>query len=183
MTKLLNRIVLLVVVLLPLASAAFAGSLADEYIGLGRVYERSLITDLESGIRSEINVRMREAELTNKLLADEAELNLVAARAAELESGMRARLIGRLQFEISQEGRAGLNGVLQMFLAANGDDSSISRGRKIAIIYGREVDMRDGEWHETPEGKRYWTSNEYPDIVLSPAEYRRYLSTAHNEPD
>lgn len=183
MTKLLNRIVLLVVVLLPLASAAFAGSLADEYIGLGRVYERSLITDLESGIRSEINVRMREAELTNKLLADEAELNLVAARAAELESSMRARLIGRLQFEISQEGRAGLNGVLQMFLAANGDDSSISRGRKIAIIYGREVDMRDGEWHETPEGKRYWTSNEYPDIVLSPAEYRRYLSTAHNEPD
>lgn len=183
MTKLLNRIVLLVVVLLPLASAAFAGSLADEFIGLGRVYERELITDLESGIRSEINVRVREADLTNRLLADETELNLVAARAAELESGMRARLIGRLQFEISQEGRASLNGVLQLFLAAHGDDASVARGKKIAIIYGREVDMRDGEWHETPEGKRYWTSNEYPDIVLSPAEYRRYLSTAHNVPD
>lgn len=179
MTKLLKRIVVLVVVFLPLAAAAFAGGLADEFIGLGRAYERSLITDLESGIRSEINLRVREADLTNKLLANEAELNLVAARAAEIEAGMRARLIGRIQFEISQEGHADLSGALEALQIAQDDGPGIERGKKkIATIYGRRVDMRDGEWHLTPDGKRYWTSNEYPDIVLSPAEYRRYLSNA-----
>jgi len=179
MTKLLNRIIILVVVVLPLASAAFAGSLADEFIGLGRSYDRAVIIDFKSGIRNEITLRVRESELTSRLLANEEELNLVAARAAELETGMRGRLIGRVQFEVSQEGHTNLTGVLQALQAAQKNDPNNERSKKkVAMIYGRPVDMRDGEWHETPDGKRYWTSNEYPDIVLSPAEYRRYLATA-----
>ncbi|HNW33666.1 MAG TPA: hypothetical protein PKM25_01950 [Candidatus Ozemobacteraceae bacterium] len=179
MTKLLNRIIILVVVLLPLTTTAFAGSLADEFIGLGRAYDRAVITDCESGIRTEFTLRVRESELTNRLLANEEELNRVAARAAEIETGMRDRLIGRIQFEVSQEGRASLAGALQALQLAQSNDPNSERSKKkVAMIYGRPVDMRDGEWHETPDGKRYWTSNEYPDIVLSPAEYRRYLSTA-----
>ncbi|HOY69099.1 MAG TPA: hypothetical protein PLP29_19660 [Candidatus Ozemobacteraceae bacterium] len=179
MTKMLKRIVLLVVVLLPLASAAFAGPVADEFIGLGRAYERAVITDFESGIGNEITLRLRESELLKKLLADEAELALVAARAAEIETGLRARLIDRVRFELAQEGRTSLSGVLEALVTAQKADPNDERGKKkIAMIYGRPVDMRDGEWHETPDGKRYWTSNEYPEIVLSPAEYRRYLATA-----
>ncbi len=72
-----------------------------------------------------------------------------------------------------------LSSVLEALVIAQKADPNDERGKKkIAMIYGRPVDMRDGEWHETPDGKRYWTSNESPDIVLSPAKYRRYLATA-----
>lgn len=182
MTKLLKRSIVLVLVLLPLAVAAFAGSIADEFIGLSRTYDRALITDLESGISSEINLRVRETELTNRLLADEIELNRVAARAVEIETGMRFRLLGRVQFEVSQEGRISLAGALHALQIAHDKDPN-SRSEKIAMINGRPVDMRDGEWHDTPDGKRYWTSNKYPDTVLSPAEYRRYLSNASEAKD
>jgi hypothetical protein len=87
--------------------------------------------------------------------------------------------VGHLQFEINQEKRNDLKHFLDEYQKTWEDESSWVKGKKkIAYIYGYEVNLRDGEWRHTPDGKRFWVSNEYPEIILSPAEYRRYSQSA-----
>ncbi len=157
---------------------AMAGT-AEDFLALGRQYELDALSPVNQSSDRELSLNSREQELTNRLLASEEELAKVAARAGELELGLLARLIARVQFEITQEGRTSLQPSLKALMASFQSLGGDLRGKKkIANIYGNEVNLLDGEWNTTPDGRRYWTSNEYPDIILTPADYRRYMATA-----
>ena len=156
----------------------FAG-VAEDFIELGRQIELSSSQSLEESAFREVSLSSRESELTKSLLASEDELGKVAGRAASLEPGLLSRLISRVKFEITQENRFGLQPSCQALQAAFQPTGHEEKGKKkIANIYGREVALMDGDWNTAPDGRRFWTSNEYPDIVLTPAEYRRYMATA-----
>ncbi len=161
-----------------LITPALAG-VAEEFMGLNREYELNVLTTLHDSRGRGLTLNSREKELTDRLMASEEELGKVAAQAVKLELGLLTRLIARVQFEILQEGRTTLQSALTALRAAFQAQTIDDRGKKkIAYIYGREVDLLDGEWKTAPDGRRYWVSNEYPDIILSSADYRRYLATA-----
>jgi hypothetical protein len=102
----------------------------------------------------------------------------LSALAAEIETGMLS-FFDRVQFKIAYEGRDDLKPVLEMLKRTIQERPAVERGKKkIANIGGREVDLYDGEWRTAPDGRQFWVSNEYGDIVLSPAEFRRYSATA-----
>lgn len=161
-----------------LATPALAG-VAEEFLSLSREYELNNLASLHDRLGQGLTLNTRETELTDRLLASEDELSKVVAQADRLELGLLTRLISRIQFEVIQEGRTSLQSSLSRLRSTLQTQTIDDRGKKkIANIYGREVDLLDGEWKTAPDGRRYWVSNEYPDIILSSADYRRYLATA-----
>jgi hypothetical protein len=169
----------LVFLLLGLAATTVAAAtVADEFIALGQEYEHTSLLDLTEAVPAELMLRTREMKLTNRLLESPADLDELAQKAAALEGGLLSRLLHRLQFEVSLNQQTRYASAVSAFRQAwlGGRDDRLKK--KIAYIHGCEVNMLDGEWHTTPDGRRFWVSNEYPDIVLSAAEYRKYLSTA-----
>lgn len=171
--------VLLLLVVLVSASSAFAVSLTEEFLALGASYEKNVSLDLPEGVSNELSLREREALLVEKLLGSPDELASVSTQVASLEAGMLSRLADRVQFKIALEGREDLKPVLGMLQRTLQGSSMAERGKKkIANIGGREVDLYDGEWRTAPDGRQFWVSNEYGDIVLSPAEFHRYSASA-----
>ncbi|RCK80982.1 MAG: hypothetical protein OZSIB_2359 [Candidatus Ozemobacter sibiricus] len=161
-----------------LATPALAG-VAEEFMSLSREYELNILASLHDSLDQGLTLNAREKALTDRLLASEDELSKVVAQADRLELGLLTRLISRIQFEVIQEGRTSLQPYLSSLRSTLQSQTIDDRvKKKIANIYGREVDLLDGEWKTAPDGRRYWVSNEYPDIILSSADYRRYLATA-----
>lgn len=161
------------------SGTALAGAAAD-FFALSRELELSSSQTPEPSGTTAGSLALREQEVTARLLASPEELETVITHADTIEPGLLARLIERLKFEITQENRTALQSSCQALQSALQSGFGVDdRGKKkIANIYGREVDLLDGEWNTAPDGRRFWTSNEYPDIVLTPAEYRRYMATA-----
>jgi hypothetical protein len=130
----------------------------------------------ESATAREDALKKQENELFALLLASEEKAAGFLDRVAAVAPELTARFLARLRFEVVHEGRVDLGALLDKWL---GNENSASRTKKkVAFIYGCEVNLLDGEWHNAPDGRRFWISNEFPDIILSPAEYQRYAKTA-----
>jgi|GEM_PF-1292712 len=160
-------------------STSYGGDISEEFYALGKAYERSSGLDIEQASRDDGLLMQKENILTNKILASEKDLLKLCERASQIEVGLLERLIKRIQFQVTQENKEALTPTLRILKTTYNNGIKVVRGKKkIAQIGGQEVNLLDGEWNETPDGKRYWVSNEYPDIILTPAEYRRYMATA-----
>ena len=160
-------------------AAAHADSLVKDFESLSQEYHRTSAMDLSQAVPLERSLKNVEDDLIERLLKSKQALHDLSRRASSLEAGLLSRLVKRLQFEVVQEGRAELKPMLTTFWSAYKQAPTIDRGKKkIAFISGCEVNLLDGEWNYAPDGRRYWTSNEYPDIVLTAAEYRRYSANA-----
>ena len=99
-----------------------------------------------------------------------------AAEASD--SDILGRFYDRVRFEIAHENRSDLSYLLEAWHGEDGLPMPDRSKKKIAMIYGSEVNLLDGEWRKASDGRRFWVSNEYPDIVLSAAEYKKYLNSA-----
>ncbi len=153
------------------------------------VPEELLVIDKELAVLSASNedkdmqrekeLKARELELFAGLLkSEEAAANFLQL-AASSDTGLAARFMSRLRFEVTQEGRSDLKFLLEDWASKiEGESAQIRSKKKVAFIYGSEVNLLDGQWHNAPDGRRFWISNEYPDIILSPAEYQKYLKSA-----
>ncbi|PKL48104.1 MAG: hypothetical protein CVV42_10605 [Candidatus Riflebacteria bacterium HGW-Riflebacteria-2] len=126
----------------------------------------------------ESELRARENILFSSVINSSEDIERLIPALASTGSGLDERFKSRLRFEIGQEHRKDLQILLDKIQGMEEGPSASVRGKKIAYIYGCEVNLRDGQWHTAPDGRRFWVSNEYPDIVLSPAEYKRYLASA-----
>lgn len=153
----------------------FAGPV-DDLLVVSTTYEMTMIQPLADAAAEEMKLGDQEAKLTEQILASEQETSKLAEKAGLLNQGMVRRLVTKVQFKINHENRTDLQGVLKTL---SGMSEQMMRGKKkIAYIAGREVNLMDGEWRESPDGRQYWVSNEYPEIILSPAAYRKYAATA-----
>lgn len=120
---------------------------------------------------------LRESDLFAVLLQSKENVLRFVKVAETTESDVLKRFYDRVRFEVSHEKRSDLSFLIENPLSVTVPKSSRSH-KKIVFIYGSEVNMLDGEWHNAPDGRRFWVSNESPDIVLSPAEYRRHFKNA-----
>lgn len=131
-----------------------------------------------AGTDAGVALKMRESELFDKLLASPEDMQRFVETAGASGSDMLGRFYDRVRFEAAHERRGDLGAMLEGW---HGEDdlSQIDRSlKKVAMIYGCEVNLLDGEWRKASDGRRFWVSNEYPDIVLSAAEYKKYLNSA-----
>lgn len=148
----------------------------EDLLSISATYELTLLQPLTDAVSEELKLSEQEARLMEQILASPAETQKLAEKANLLNGGVFRRLLSRVQFKINHESRTELQSMLTKL---NGLSEHMLRGKKkIAYIAGREVNLLDGEWRETPDGRQYWVSNEYPEIILSPAEYRKYSATA-----
>lgn len=131
----------------------------------------------ETGAR-ESELREQENKLFSAIISSNEEVKKLISALAFSGSGLDKRFKSRLLFEINQENRNDLQILLDKWQGTGEGPSATVRGKKVAYIYGCEVNLRDGQWRNAPDGRRFWVSNEYPDIVLSPAEYKRYMASA-----
>lgn len=173
-----NIISLLIVIILVSASSAWC-DLIDDLALIDSELTKVAQSDLSTSVEFEQKLKATEAKLFKKVFESKEAMQKFIKNADKFQSGLDVRFISKLKFEINQENRVDLKAYLDDWTNTWGDESATFRGKKkIAYIYGNEVDLRDGEWHNSADGKRFWVSNEYPDIVLSPAEYRRYAQSA-----
>lgn len=136
-------------------------------------------SELSVGVTREKELKKKETELFNSLLKSTEKIDKFIEVADDFESGIQDRFFDRLNFEINQENRTELKAYIDGWNFNNPSQGANFRSKQvIAYIYGNEVNLRDGEWRYTPDGRRFWVSNQYPDIVLSPAEYRHYAKNA-----
>lgn len=138
----------------------------------------AMINSAVSGEATSVPAQLHESELFTSLLASRPDMLRFIDTAEVSDSDILARFYDRVRFEIAHENRSDLNYLLE---AWHGEDNLPMPDRskkKIAMIYGSEVNLLDGEWRKASDGRRFWVSNEYPDIVLSAAEYKKYLNSA-----
>ena len=139
--------------------------------------------EVEKTAAREAELRVRENQLFSAVMNSNEDVEKLIEALSTSSSGLDERFKSRLRFEIGQENRKDLQILLDKWQGGVEGPSATIRGKKIAYIYGCEVNLYDGQWHNAPDGRRFWVSNEYPDIVLSPAEYKRYAQSAQTIPD
>ncbi len=126
----------------------------------------------------DVSLQLRESELFTALLSSKNDIQRFVETAEADESDILSRFFERVSFEVVHERRSDLAYLLDEW-HGEGDQPESARGKKkVAMIYGSEVNLYDGEWRQAPDGRRFWVSNEYPEIVLSAAEYKKYLNNA-----
>ena len=176
-----KKCLLILVLVLLTAGSAYAGPV-EEFFALGAAYEQTQALDLTQGILQDAVLQTREAALAEQIIGSPTDLDRLVAQATRIETGLLKRLVSRIQFKVSQEGIENLSGSLETLrnsLEQRRSPSSVLRVKKrIANIGGRQVDLLDGEWRSTADGRQFWVSNEYSDIVLTAADYRRYWATS-----
>lgn len=172
-----NLISLMVIILLVAAASAWCDTV-DELIDIDSQLaalsqgELEQVADLESALKN------KEMNLFDKLMNSQESLEKFVKNGDKFASGTEKRFVSRLKFAVNHENREELKAYLDEWDKSWGDGATVRGKKKIAYIYGNEVNLLDGEWRNTPDGKRFWVSNEYPDIILTPAEYRRYAQSA-----
>ncbi len=134
--------------------------------------------NLEITAARESELREKENKLVSTIINSNEEIEKLISALTSSDSGLNERFKSRLRFEISQEHRNDLQVFLDKWQGSGEGPSATVKGKKVAYIYGCEVNLQDGQWRNAPDGRRFWVSNEYPDIVLSPAEYKRYVASA-----
>ncbi|MBU1109613.1 MAG: hypothetical protein KKB51_23225 [Candidatus Riflebacteria bacterium] len=138
--------------------------------------------EIEKTAARESELMVRENQLFSVIVNSSEDVEKLIEALPASGSGLDERFKSRLRFEIGQESRKDLQFLLEKWESGEGSSATV-RGKKVAYIYGCEVNLYDGQWHNAPDGRRFWVSNEYPDIVLSPAEYKRYKQSAQTVPD
>lgn len=175
--KIRNLLSLLVVIVLVAASSAWCDPV-DELMQIDSQLVKLAQSELEQAAEAESFLKEKELQLFDNLLSSKEAVEKFVKLGDKFESGLEKRFVSRLKFAINQEDRIELKAYLDDWTSTWGDGATVRGKKKIAYIYGNEVNLLDGEWRQTPDGKRFWVSNEYPGVVLTPAEYRRYAQTA-----
>lgn len=174
-----NIISLLVVMILVAASSAWCDPV-DDLLKIDSELASLPQNELSRSIQDESRLKAEETKIFAKIIESKEAIKKFIKLGNRFESGSAFRFVTKLKFEVNQENRTDLKAYLDDWKDTWGDDfgATIKGKKKIAYIYGNEVNLMDGEWRYAPDGKRFWVSNEYPDIILSPAEYRRYAQSA-----
>ncbi|MGM0601605.1 MAG: hypothetical protein ACQETH_17465 [Candidatus Rifleibacteriota bacterium] len=174
-----KRIFLTLMAVILLFSASVRGDEIQTLKELDQQFIQAAESELSIGVTKEKELKKKEAEIFNKLLKSTEKIDKFIEVADDFDSGMQNRFFDRLSFEVNQENRSDLKAYIDSWDFNSPSSGANFRSKQvIAHIYGHEVNLRDGEWRHTPDGRRFWVSNQYPDIVLSPAEYRHYSKNA-----
>lgn len=173
----MKKILFLVVAMTVIISSQAFSAAFDDFLKINEGYKN--LQNSSADNVSEKKLNLEESEVFYKLLKSKIELDKLVAKADKLETGLLKRLRDRLQFEVTYENRIDLNPYLEKINEVwNSNKPVVKSKRKISYIYGNEVDLLNGSWQGTKDGHKFWVSNEYNDIVLSPAEYRKYSREA-----
>ena len=175
--KIRNIISLVVVIVIVAASSAWCDTV-DELISIDSKLVKLSQSEHDLATEAESLLKKEEIKLFDRMLKSKNEIEKFVKLGDKFESGLEKRFVSRLKFAVNQESRSDLKAYLDDWTSAWGDGATVRGKKKIAFIYGNEVNLLDGEWRNSPDGKRFWVSNEYPNVILSPAEYRRYAQTA-----
>jgi len=120
----------------------------------------------------------KETAICTKLLDSKDALISIAKNSSRIESGLLSRLIERIRFKINHENRNDLKDVLEMFpFHQQLPDIIETQLQKLGSENSRHLDLQHGEWKTSPDGKKFWVSSEDPEVILTPAEFQRKLSS------
>ena len=169
------RIVLVVCAALICGSSVLLADVADELIQIGERYRLLEKLELKEAIKQESIIKADEKALVEVAFSSIKELESITQKADEIPAEVWNRLITKIKFEVNHEKRIELKPILESWVKFNKNPSNVGPEKKTVIIYGNIVNLKDGQWQRNPDGRRFWISNEYSDIILSPAEYRRYM--------
>jgi hypothetical protein len=176
-----NRLTWLVLLIsLFTVSAAWCDVVADL---MANDRELSLKIDSGSATDDGLALKLRENELFSVLLNDKESIDRFIEEAEVAESDIIERFYNRVRFEVAHERRSDLSFLVDSWHGEERGRRPTRSHKKIAMIYGCEVNLLDGQWRNSSDGRRFWVSNEYPDIVLSAAEYKKYFNSAATVPD
>ncbi|MDD3146513.1 MAG: hypothetical protein PHD82_04360 [Candidatus Riflebacteria bacterium] len=171
-----NRLTLLVLfIALFTVSAAWCDVVADLMANNEKI---DAALETRTGAEADVSLKLRESELFSALLSSHEDIQRFIETADASDPMILQRFFDRVRFEVAHEGRSDLNYLVDNWHGEPDSDPNSRSKKKVAFIYGSEVNLLDGEWREASDGRRFWVSNEYPDIVLSAAEYKKYAKTA-----
>lgn len=145
-------------------SPAICSDLAEDFLALNLEFRKLKNSDPAA----ESVMQSREALLSAKLFESQEALKHLTSRSGELEKGLLNRMVERLTFKVNHEKREDLREALEGFLKAT---NRINTGQKGTS----GLDLNNGKWNTTPDGKKFWTSAENPEVILTPAEFQRVL--------
>lgn len=154
------------------------GGVIEDLQSLDREMAALTVSDDEAFYQQEAALRARATILFDEILASEKNVKLFFSVASELQPALVKGFVDRLRFAVIQENRQDLKPFLDSWTGNGKAGADGSRNRKIAIIYGNEINLNSGTWNNAPDGRRFWVSAEHSDLVLSPAEYQKYFKTA-----
>ncbi len=156
-------------------------SVIDELIQISHEGCQLQQKSMEEAVPKECKLFARETSLISKLFDSNKELEKVESKVEKLGSAVFERLINRARFE-ANHGKKELAGYVELWEKARDKVSQNSvKPEKIGRVYGVELNLSDGEWNFTADGKRFWASNQFPDIILTPTEYRSVMQTVSKE--
>lgn len=152
---------------------------AEDLLSIDKELSALSSNSYDKARQREKELKTREDELFAELFKSEELVVKFMQLVSSSNAGLSTRFMTRLRFEVSHEDRGNLKFLAESLVDAKEDGMAPSRtDKKIVFIYGSEVNLSDGLWRNAPDGRRFWVSNEFPDIILSPAEYHRYLKSA-----
>ncbi len=171
-----NRLTFLVLfIALFTVSAAWCDVVADLMANNKKI---DAALESRNGSGADVSLKLRESELFASLLNSKEDILRFIEAAEASDTEMLQRFYDRVRFEVAHEKRSELSFLVEGWHGEDDSDRTSRSKKKIAYIYGSEVNLLDGEWRNASDGRRFWVSGEYPDIVLSAAEYKKYLKTA-----
>jgi len=174
MNSLKTTMILLMMALFSV-SAVWCNTITGELVAINEQFIGLVDSDQAEFAEREKSLLAVEARLFKNLLRSEKASSEFLKKIAQEKGGQTERFLAHIRFEVSHEGRDDLKPLLQKWEKVSDAPAEGQSREKTVSIYGCEVNLLDGEWRNAPDGRRFWISNEFPEIILSPAEYQRYF--------
>lgn len=179
--KSLKTTFLLLMIALFSVSAVRGNTVAEELIAINEQLIGLVNSSQAEFTEREKALRDRETALFKDLVKSEKDASDFLKRLSKDEGKLGERFLAHIRFQISHEGRDDLKSLLKKWEADSAAAAEVNARERTVSIYGCEVNLLDGEWRNAPDGRRFWISNEFPEIILSPAEYQRYFKVPVQE--
>ncbi len=150
---------------------ALCSDLVEDFLELNQEFRKVQNSDSAT----ETLLKAREADFTSKIFESPEALKKLVGQSDKLEKELLTRIVERLSFKVNHEYREDLREALDGFLQASIRLTNIRKNKVINSESERKIDLSNGTWNTTPDGKKFWISNLNPEVILTPAEFQRVL--------
>ena len=171
-----HRIIIASIIALVAFSASWAGP-ADEFLSLSREITDPPLEQTELWCNPD-HLKNLEKDLAEKMMQCPGELKKLASGASEIDEGLMDRLLVRLKNNVGEKQNGELQEAFDVLNNARKAAVPVKKRNENSkiLIFGKPIDLASGAWYTAPDGKKFWRSEQNPECILTPAEYKRFLS-------